>query len=98
MTVLLKESVNFYRLNHPSVLTILGVSIEERGAPFVLYPYTGYRNMKRFLLRCKMSSEGPSRALTTQEVVEMALQAAKGAQHLHRKKFIHRDIAARNYV
>ena len=98
VTVLLREGLAFYRINHPTLLTILGVSIEESGAPFLLYPYTAYKNMKRFLLRCKLSSEGPPRALTTQEVVEMALQAAKGVQYLHRKKFIHKDVAARNCV
>lgn len=98
VTVLLREGLTFYRVNHSALLTILGVSIEESGAPFLLYPYTGYKNMKRFLLRCKLSSEGPPRALTTQEVVEMALQASKGVQYLHKKKFIHKDIAARNCV
>lgn len=77
----------------------MGVSIEGSGAPFLLYPYTGFRNMKKFLIRCKVnSSDGPPKALTTQEIVEMALQAAKAVQYLHRKRIVHRDIAARNCV
>lgn len=98
VALLLHEGLALYGLSHPALLPVLGVSIEDRGAPFLLYPHTGYRNMKRFLLRCKLNNEGPLRALTTQEVVEMALQAAKGIQYLHRKRLVHRDIAARNCV
>ncbi|XP_014214413.1 tyrosine-protein kinase Dnt-like [Copidosoma floridanum] len=98
MALLLREGLSLYGLNHPGLLAVLGVSVEDRGAPFLLYPHTGYRNMKRFLLRCKLSSEGPARALTTQELVEMALQIAKAVQYLHRKRLVHRDIAARNCV
>ncbi|XP_020283411.1 tyrosine-protein kinase Dnt-like [Pseudomyrmex gracilis] len=98
VALLLREGLALYGLSHPALLPVLGVSIEDRSAPFLLYPHTGYRNMKRFLVKCKSSSEGPPRALTTQEVVEMALQAAKGVQYLHRKRLIHKDLAARNCV
>lgn len=96
--LLLQEGLALYGLSHPGLLTVLGVSIKDSTPPFLLYPYTNYRNMKRFLLRCKQSCEGPPRALTTQEVVEMALQAASGVQYLHKKRLVHRDIAARNCV
>lgn len=98
VTLLLREGLVLYGLSHTALLPVLGVSIEDRSAPFLLYPHTGYRNMKRFLLRCKLTSEGPPRALTTQEVVEMALQAAKGIQYLHRKRLVHKDLATRNCV
>lgn len=98
VALLLREGLALYGLSHPGLLPVLGVSIEDRSAPFLLYPHTNYRNMKRFLIRCKQSCEGPPRALTTQEVVEMALQAARGVQYLHRKRLVHRDIAARNCV
>ncbi|XP_014230078.1 tyrosine-protein kinase Dnt-like [Trichogramma pretiosum] len=100
MAMLLREGLALYGLNHPTLLPVLGVSIEERGSPFVLYPHTNYRNMKHFLLRCKHGNGdgAPTRALTTQELVEMALQVAKGVQYLHRKRLVHRDIAARNLV
>lgn len=98
VALLLREGLALYGLSHPALLPVLGVSIEDRSAPFLLYPHTGYKNMKRFLVRCKLSNEGPPRALTTQEVVEMALQAAKGVQYLHRKRLVHRDLAARNCV
>lgn len=98
VALLLREGLALYGYSHPALLPVLGVSIEDRSAPFLLYPHTGYKNMKRFLLRCKLSSEGPPRALTTQEVVEMALQIAKGIQYLHRKRLVHRDMAARNCV
>ena len=98
MAQLLREGLSLYGVCHPTILTVLGVSCEERGAPFLLYPYHGYRNMKQFLLRCKINEEQPLRALTTQELVEMGLQVAKGMQYLHRKRLLHRDIATRNLV
>ncbi|KAH0952464.1 hypothetical protein HN011_012440 [Eciton burchellii] len=97
VALLLREGLALYGLSNPALLPVLGVSIEDRSAPFLLYPHTGYRNMKRFLQKCKQS-EGPMRTLTTQEVVEMALQAARGVQYLHKKRLVHRDLAARNCV
>ncbi|KOC60383.1 Tyrosine-protein kinase Dnt [Habropoda laboriosa] len=92
VALLLREGLALYGLSHPALLPVLGVSIEDRSAPFLLYPHTGYKKI------CGKNSEGPPRALTTQEVVEMALQAAKGVQYLHRKRLVHRDLAARNCV
>jgi len=97
VALLLREGLALYGLSNPALLPVLGVSIEDRSAPFLLYPHTGYRNMKRFLQKCKQS-EGPMRTLTTQEVVEMALQAGRGVQYLHKKRLVHRDLAARNCV
>jgi len=97
VALLLREGLALYGLSNPALLPVLGVSIEDRSAPFLLYPHTGYRNMKKFLHKCK-HSELPMRSLTTQEVVEMALEAAKGVQYLHKKRLIHKDLAARNCV
>jgi len=43
-----------------------------------------------------MCAEGVAHTLTTQEVVDMALQVVHGMQYLHKKKVLHKDIAARN--
>ena len=99
MSMLLKEGLSLYRIGHPNLLAVIGVSVEDRGAPILLYPDTGYMNLKRFLLRCKHGScDGPPRGITTLEIVEMALQVAKGIQYLHRKRLVHRDVATRNCV
>lgn len=98
VSLLLQEGMAMYGLQHRNVLSVLGVSIEDHTAPFLIYPHGGYTNMKKFLQKCKVSPEGVAHTLTTQEVVDMALQVSQGLQYLHKKHLVHRDIAARNCV
>lgn len=87
-----------YSLNHKNILSILRVSIEDHSAPYLLYPYENTKNLKVFLQKCKLNSEGVAHTLTTQEVVDMALQIIQAMQYLHKKKLLHKDLAARNCV
>lgn len=93
-----------YGLKHDRILSVLGVSIEDQTAPFLLYPWgAGCRNLKQFLLACRGASAGgapgvapPPPPLTTQNVVRMALHALDGLAYLHSQHVLHKDIAARN--
>ncbi|XP_056645611.1 tyrosine-protein kinase Drl isoform X1 [Diorhabda sublineata] len=96
ISLLLQEGMSMYALNHKNILSILRVSVEEHMAPFLLYPYKNYTNLKLFLQKCKVSSEGVHHTLTTQEVVDMALQIIQAMQYLHKKHLLHKDLAARN--
>lgn len=98
ISLLLQEGMSMYALNHKNILSILRVSVEEHMAPFLLYPYKNYTNLKLFLQKCKVSSEGVHHTLTTQEVVDMALQIIQAMQYLHKKHLLHKDLAARNCV
>lgn len=98
ISLLLQEGMAMYGVSHKNVMSILGVSIEDHTAPFLLYPLRGHQNLKRFLQKCKLCPEGIAHSLTTQEVVDMALQITTGMQYLHRKRLLHRDLAARNCV
>lgn len=98
ISLLLQEGMSMYSLVHKNILSILGVSIEEHSEPLLLYPYNNYTNMKVFLQKCKLSAEGISHTLTTQEVVDMALQVIHAMQYLHKKHLLHKDLAARNCV
>lgn len=96
ISLLLQEGMSMYSLNHRNILSILGVSIEDHTAPFLLYQ--NYTNMKVFLQKCKLNAEGVAHTLTTQEVVDMALQIIHAMQYLHKKHLLHKDLAARNCV
>ncbi|CAG9828829.1 unnamed protein product [Diabrotica balteata] len=96
ISLLLQEGMSMYALNHKHILSILRVTVEEHMAPFLLYPYKNYTNLKLFLQKCKVSSEGVHHTLTTQEVVDMALQIIQAMQYLHKKHLLHKDLAARN--
>ncbi|XP_044740807.1 tyrosine-protein kinase Drl-like [Chrysoperla carnea] len=98
ISLLLQEGITMYGLNHDNVLTILGVSVVNHAAPFLIYPYNGYTNLKRFLQKCKLCAEGVARTLTTQEVIDMVLQVVQGMQYLHSTLLKHKDLAARNCV
>ncbi|XP_021921225.1 tyrosine-protein kinase Dnt [Zootermopsis nevadensis] len=98
VSLLLQEGMTMYGLSHSNVLSVLGVSIEDHTAPFLIYPHRGDTNLKRFLQTCKLSAEGMTRVLTTQEVVAMALQVVHAMQFLHKKRLLHRDLATRNCV
>lgn len=98
ISLLLQEGMAMYGVSHKHVMSILGVSIEDHTAPFLLYPLRGHQNLKRFLQKCKLCPEGIAHSLTTQEVVDMALQITTGMQYLHRKRLLHRDLSARNCV
>ena len=55
----------------------------------LIYPYMSHGNLKKWLL-------GNQTGLSTHQVVSLGLQLLKALQHLHRRKIIHKDIAARN--
>ncbi|CAG9759439.1 unnamed protein product [Ceutorhynchus assimilis] len=98
ISLLLQEGMAMYSLNHKNILSILRVSIEDHTTPYLLYPFDNNKNLKIFLQKCKVSSEGVHHTLTTQEVVHMALQIIKAMQYLHKKHLLHKDLAARNCV
>jgi len=47
VSLLLQEGMTMYALSHPNLLAVRGVSIEDHTAPFLIYPYKGYTNLKR---------------------------------------------------
>ncbi|CAH0562314.1 unnamed protein product [Brassicogethes aeneus] len=98
ISLLLQEGMAMYSLNNKNILSILRVSIEDHTAPFLLYPHNNNTNLKIFLQKCKLSAEGVSHTLTTQEVVDMALQIIHAMQYLHKKHLLHKDLATRNCV
>ncbi|XP_013067527.1 tyrosine-protein kinase RYK-like isoform X2 [Biomphalaria glabrata] len=94
----LTESVLLKSLIHPNLHSILGACLESPDQPLVVYPYLQEGNMKKFLLKCRMSECGSRYTLNTQQLVYMAIQIIRGIQYLHRKKLIHKDIATRNCI
>lgn len=98
VSLLLREGLTLYGLKHRNIMSVMGVSIEDHVEPFVIYLREGYTNLKKFLQKCKLCPEGIAHILTTQEVVEIALQIISGVQYMHKKKLLHRDLATRNCV
>ena len=98
ISLLLQEGLAMYPLSHKNILTVLGISTEDQTAPYLLYPHNSYKNLKVFLQKCKLNSEGVVHTLTTQEVVDMALQVISAMLYLEKKNLWHKDLATRNCV
>ncbi|CAL1533163.1 unnamed protein product, partial [Lymnaea stagnalis] len=94
----LTESVLLKTLVHPNLHSVLGACLDNPEQPLVIYPFLQEGNMKKFLLKCRMSECGSRYTLNTQQLVYMAIQIIRGIQYLHRKKLIHKDIATRNCI
>ncbi|XP_070509292.1 tyrosine-protein kinase Dnt-like [Chironomus tepperi] len=93
VSLLLQEGMNLYGALHENILAILGVSIEDHTAPFLLYPAeNNTKNLKLFL------QEPVARTLTTIQIVRMSSELAGALCHLHAYGVIHKDIATRNCV
>lgn len=93
VSLLLQDGMSLYGASHAGILSVLGVSIEDHTAPFLLYPaHDNMRNLKLFL------QEPIARTLTTIQIVLMSTQLASALGHLHSHGVIHKDIAARNCV
>ncbi|XP_049534374.1 tyrosine-protein kinase Dnt-like [Anopheles darlingi] len=93
VSLLLHEGMSLYGAQHPGILSVLGVSIDDHTAPFLLYlAPENTRNLKIFL------QEPVARTLTTIQIVMIQLQLAQALGHLHSHGVIHKDIAARNCV
>ncbi|XP_064614923.1 tyrosine-protein kinase RYK-like isoform X2 [Liolophura sinensis] len=94
----LTESCLFRGLAHQNLNTIIAACLDNEKQPMVIYPYANEGNLKKFLQKCRMSDTGAHQALSTPQLVYMAIQIIRGMQALHRKKIVHRDLATRNCV
>lgn len=83
---------------NPNIYPIIGSCVGDDLPPYIIYPDATGGNLKKFLLQCRVSDTGSHCPLSTQQLVFMALQIIKGIQFLHRKRIIHKDVAARNCV
>ncbi|XP_061185069.1 tyrosine-protein kinase RYK-like [Saccostrea echinata] len=94
----LTESCMMMGIIHQNIYPVIGACIESGQPPYVIYPYSSEGNLKKFLLKCRVSETGSHYSLSTQQLVYLAIQIVKAIQFLHRKKILHKDIATRNCV
>ncbi|XP_064106754.1 tyrosine-protein kinase RYK-like [Macrobrachium nipponense] len=92
LVLLYREGTHLFNLYHRNVLTMVGISFANNSSPFLIYPFHGYQNLKKYL------QEHRGGHLRAPELVELAVQAAQGLSFLHTANVLHGDIAARNCV
>ena len=101
---LIEESSKMQQFNHPNVLTLIGVCINLKSAPYIVMPYMAKGSLLTYLKKERSNivlltdSDNDDDVILKAKklLLSMCLQVAKGMEYLVLKKFVHRDLAARN--
>lgn len=96
VSLFVAEGMTFFKSTHPNILPIISVCLENPEKPLLMYPLPSPGNLKHYLRTYKSSPEQD--ILTTQDLVQMAIQIVSGMIYLHKKSHLHKDLAARNCV
>ncbi|XP_017466502.1 PREDICTED: ALK tyrosine kinase receptor [Rhagoletis zephyria] len=90
----LMEAAIMAKFHHPNMVHLLGVCF-DRHPRFIVLELLAGGDLKNFLREGRNKPERPS-ALIMKDLIFCARDVARGCQYMESKRFIHRDIAARN--
>jgi serine/threonine protein kinase len=90
----LMEAAIMAKFSHPNIVHLIGVCF-DRHPRFIVLELLAGGDLKNFLREGRNKPERPS-PLTMKDLIFCALDVAKGCRYMESKRFIHRDIAARN--
>ncbi|KAL1518252.1 hypothetical protein ABEB36_001900 [Hypothenemus hampei] len=90
----LTEALIMSKFNHPNIVHFIGVCFDKHPKFIVLELLTG-GDLKNFLRESRPKPDRPS-VLNMKDLITIAMDIARGCKYLEEKRFIHRDIAARN--
>lgn len=90
----LMEAAIMAKFRHPNIVHLIGVCF-DRHPRFIVLELLAGGDLKNFLREGRHKPERPS-PLTMKDLIHCAIDVARGCRYMESKRFIHRDIAARN--
>ena len=90
----LKEAKLMANFNHPHILRLLAVCLDNSPHSLVLELMEGGDLLK--YLRSNRPSQATASSLTMGDLLNICVDVAKGCKYLEDMHFVHRDLAARN--
>ncbi|XP_033118761.1 tyrosine-protein kinase RYK-like [Anneissia japonica] len=96
--LLIKESCMLKGLSHKNILPILCVALQDEAAPMIMFSFMGLGNLKQFLRNGRIGPGDTHQAISTRDLVYLAIQITHALMYLSKKKVIHKDLATRNCV
>ncbi|XP_019881760.2 tyrosine-protein kinase Dnt-like [Aethina tumida] len=97
LNLFLSEGTMMFGMDHKNVLKIIGVNMDNPKQPLLIFPCMNLGNLKRFLIKCRQKDE-THYTLSTQNLVDMAIQILLGLMYLHSQCVCYKDLATRNCV
>jgi serine/threonine protein kinase len=89
----IREALRMKDLRHKNVIQLLGVCFTSE--PFlIVLEYMSNGDLKSLLRQCKNTNE----LLTQKQLMKLSMDISSGFSYLQAKRFVHRDIAARNVL
>jgi serine/threonine protein kinase/DNA-binding winged helix-turn-helix (wHTH) protein/tetratricopeptide (TPR) repeat protein len=92
-----REARTASSLNHPNICTIYDVD-EHEGTSFIVMEYLEGTTLREFITQVNSgsSADRARKALSIEQVLDMAIQIVDGLDAAHKKQIIHRDIKPAN--
>ncbi|XP_041483184.1 tyrosine-protein kinase RYK-like isoform X2 [Lytechinus variegatus] len=94
--LLVKESCLLQGLSHKNILPLLHVCFSD--PPFILESFMKLGNLKQFLKDGRIGPGDKHQAISTRDLVHLAIQITHGMMYLGKKRLVHKDLATRNCV
>ncbi|XP_065831040.1 insulin-like growth factor 1 receptor [Oscarella lobularis] len=83
--------------DHPNVVRLLGICTRDEPL-YLIVELTKHGDLKDYIRKSHSNDTHPRPALSIVQLVDIAAQAASGVAYLASRRFVHRDIAARNFL